>query len=439
MKIEITNLTKVYGTGLNSVLALNDLNLTVSENEICIVRGPNGSGKSTLISILSGQINPTVGHVRLSSENLKTPVISVVTQFHNLIEEFTIREHFVKLNRLENLELIDENLLDKRPDQISRGQAQIVSIALAMSSTTDLLLADEPTGALGKEDSQFVYEFIRNTAHKNNCAVVLVTHDINAEKIADRIVRLREGRISETWKAGQPKLQVVSPSGWVRIPDRVLDGLASSVSIEATESGGLIVGRNRNPNLEQRLLNKKVTTGNPLITAENLSTRYGSTVISSNLTFAINESDLFCVYGKSGSGKTTLLKTICGLHLDYSGELTRSLAEQIAYFNVENIFGLELSLSQLIPDSPYIEKLKLTEIANRNLDTYSGGQKQRALIAIALSVDSQVVAIDEPISALDEQMATLVIEQLIESKKTLIISNHEPLQPNVVTNSIQLS
>ena len=439
MKIEIKNLTKVYGMGLNSVLALNDLNLTVNENEICIVRGPNGSGKSTLISILSGQIEPTVGQVRLSSENSNSPVISVVTQFHNLIEEFTIKEHFVKLNRLENLNLIDENLLDKKPSQISRGQAQLISIALAMSSTTDLLLADEPTGALGSEDSEFVYEFIRNTAHKNNCAVVLVTHDQNAEKIADRIVRLRDGRISETWKSGQRPLQVVSPSGWVRIPDQVLTGLAQSVSIEVTESGGLIVGRDWKPIEEKQNLIKKQSTSSTLISAENLSTKYGLTLISRNLTFAINELDLFCVYGKAGSGKTTLLKTICGLHPDYSGELIRSTTEQIAYFNVENIFGLELSLTQLIPDSPYIEKLKLTEIADRDLDTYSGGQKQRALIAIALSSELPVIAIDEPISALDEQIANLVIEQLIESTKTLIISSHESLQPNVITNSIQLS
>ena len=175
MKIEIKNLTKVYGEKTSAVLALSELDLTISENEICIVRGPNGSGKTTLISILAGDLSPTVGEIRLVSQQIKEPVISVINQFDNLIEDLSIEEHFKLLNRETNLALVDQKLLVKKPSQISRGEAQLISIALALSPDTDLLLADEPSGALGPEDAQLVYEFIRTAAVKNNCAVILVT------------------------------------------------------------------------------------------------------------------------------------------------------------------------------------------------------------------------------------------------------------------------
>ena len=425
MKIEIKNLTKVYGEKTSAVLALSELDLSISENEICIVRGPNGSGKTTLISILSGELTPTVGEIRLDSQQVKKPVISVINQFNNLIEDLSIEEHFKLLNRKTNLDLVDQKLLLKKPSQISRGEAQLISIALALSPDTDLLLADEPSGALGAGDARLVYEFIKTAAVKSNCAVILVTHDVAAEQIADRVVRLRDGRISETWKPGSSIKQVINSKGWVRIPDEVSPGLTKEVEIQTSEVGAVINGHlEQMPKSESGFNPRKPGTRN-LIKVNNLSTFYGQTSISSDLSFEITEGELFCIYGKSGIGKTTLLKTLCGLHKGFSGDLQTTEMATIPYFSIDLPYGLELNLFELNVEQELIEKLQLENFAHRPINTYSGGQRQRALVAMALSNSADVIAIDEPTSALDNEMTDLVIKNLLESKKTLILATHD--------------
>jgi ABC-type multidrug transport system ATPase subunit len=425
MKIEVKNLTKVYGEKTSAVLALNELDLTISENEICIVRGPNGSGKTTLISILAGEITPTVGEIKLVSQQVKEPVISVINQFNNLIDDLSIEEHFKLLNRETNLGLVDQKLLLKTPSQISRGEAQLISIALALSPDTDLLLADEPSGALGAEDAKRVYEFIRTAALKNNCAVILVTHDVAAEQIADRVVRLRDGRISEAWKPGDPVKQVINSRGWVRIPDEVSPGLSKEVEIQTSAMGAVINGHvDQTPKFESDF-NPRKPGLKKLIKAINLSTFYGPIPVSSDLSFEIAEGELFCIYGKSGIGKTTLLKTLCNLHKGFSGDLEITETPTIPYFNIDLPYGMELNLFELNVKRELIEKLQLENFADRPIKTYSGGQRQRALVALALSNPADAIALDEPTSALDNEMADLVIRNLLESTKTLILATHD--------------
>lgn len=438
MKIEIKNLTKVYGEKTSAVLALSELDLTISENEICIVRGPNGSGKTTLISILAGDLSPTVGEIRLVSQQIKEPVISVINQFDNLIEDLSIEEHFKLLNRETNLALVDQKLLVKKPSQISRGEAQLISIALALSPDTDLLLADEPSGALGPEDAQLVYEFIRTAAVKNNCAVILVTHDVAAERIADRVVRLRDGRISETWKPGNSVKQVINSKGWVRIPDEVSPGLSKEVEIQSSQTGAVINGHvDQRPRFESGF-NPRKSGIKKLIKAINVSTFYDSTPVSNDLSFEITEGELFCIYGKSGIGKTTLLKTVCGLHKGFSGDLDTTATPTIPYFNIELPYGMELNLFELNVEPGLIEKLELQNFAHRPIKTYSGGQRQRALVAIALSNSADVIALDEPTSALDNEMTDLVIKNLLESTKTLILTTHDVRLLQIANTKVQL-
>lgn len=438
MKIEIKNLTKVYGEKTSAVLALSELDLMISENEICIVRGPNGSGKTTLISILAGELTPTVGEIRLVSEQVKEPVISVINQFNNLIEDLSIEEHFKLLNRETNLALVDQKLLLKMPSQISRGEAQLISIALALSPDTDLLLADEPSGALGADDAKLVYEFIRTAAVKNNCAVILVTHDVAAEEIADRVVRLRDGRISETWKPGNSVKQVINSKGWVRIPDEVSPGLTKEVEIQNSAIGAVINGHlDQAPKFESGFNTRKPGI-NKLIKVVNVSTFYGSTPVSSDLSFQITEGELFCIYGKSGIGKTTLLKTLCGLHKGFSGDLEISKTPTIPYFNIDLPYGMELNLFELNVEPGLIEKLQLENFAHRQIKTYSGGQRQRALVAMALSNSADVIALDEPTSALDNDMTDLVIKNLLESTKTLILATHDERLLQVANTNVLL-
>lgn len=438
MRIKIDNLTKVYGQETSALLALSELELEISRSEILIIKGPNGSGKSTLISILSSELKPTVGQITIDNDSKNLPVISVVKQFENLIEELTIEEHFLKFNNLENVELIPAELLQRKPSQISRGESQKVAVALSLTSQTDLLLADEPTGALGREESDEIYEFIRSTAKKNNTAVILVTHDANAEKYADRVIRLRDGRVGEVWLSGEIERQVISKKGWVRIPEKVLDGLKSSVTITESVEGASIEGRDYASRPRKLLINKRSRSNSKLIQGLNLTTGYGQKVVSTNLNFEVNESDLFCIFGKSGIGKTTLLKTICHLQNKISGQLNKPDQLIIPYFNIEEPFALELNLKQLKVDDKLVTELMLDSIANRPLKTFSGGQLQRAIIAIALTNSSQVIALDEPTSALDDQMCELVMATLVNSNKTLIMTSHDPRLADIATCTMEL-
>jgi ABC-type multidrug transport system ATPase subunit len=129
MQVEIKGLTKIYGDEAQAVVALSDLNLTLGENEICIVRGPNGSGKTTLISILSGELKQSAGQIKLANFDGIVPRIAVVNQFDNLIPELTVKQHFEVLDRNENISLISNDLLAMKSTEISRGQAQIIASA----------------------------------------------------------------------------------------------------------------------------------------------------------------------------------------------------------------------------------------------------------------------------------------------------------------------
>ncbi len=427
MKIEIEKLTKIYGEGPNAVVALSELDLEIAAGEVCIVRGPNGSGKTTLVSILAGEVSATAGTIKLSTESEQEPKIAVVNQFNNLIDELTIAEHFRILDKAENLELIDPEILDRKLSEISRGQAQIVAVALAMSPDVDLLLADEPTGALGRVESDLVYEFIRTTATQNTSAVLLVTHDDAAERIADRVVRLRDGRISETWRPGENEKQVVNRRGWVKLPDSVTSGLAEEITILPTDSGAQIEGRLTLPAFSESFAQKKTISGPDIISVKNLTAHYGQHLVFSEISFQIKQGSLFCIFGKSGAGKTTLLKSILGVHLQTEGEITLSPNLSVAYFSIENIFGLELSLIELGVSSEIIESLNLNELTRRPLHTFSGGQKQRAITALALNSAADILLLDEPTSALDKEMSELVINSLVSSNKTIVAATHDSL------------
>jgi ABC-type lipoprotein export system ATPase subunit len=423
MTIRITKLTKVYGRGESAVVALNECELDIAANEICIVRGPNGSGKSTLISIVAGELEPTAGSISLTTDSGRAPVIATINQFHNLIDELTVAEHFDLLENSHNQDLVPAELMHMRCADLSRGQAQQVAIALSLTSDLDLLLADEPTGALGSEESKNLYEFIRVAAHKNNIAVLLVTHDVNADRIADRIVRLRDGRMSESWTFGGSEKQVINTSGWVRLPEEVADGMTSLVDISASPEGASIQGRERLPIVAPIEAVLRIPGETPVIVARDLETRYGTHIVSREVSFEAIENEIVCVVGKSGAGKTTLLRTLSGLHHDFHGQISRQTV--LPYFSADTLFGLGLRIGEFGIAQELIEKLALGELLERTLATLSGGQQQRALVAMALSTDHPIILLDEPTSALDDAKTAEVIRALLESNKTIVAATHD--------------
>ncbi|KZM74677.1 ABC transporter ATP-binding protein [Nocardia terpenica] len=207
---------KTYGVGEAAVHALDDVALDVSPGELVAVLGPSGSGKTTLLNIIGGIESADTGTIVVAGQDIsrgrpaalgefRRARIGFVFQFFNLIPTLTARENvevIIELTgrgdrtRVPDL-LAAVGLTDRAghfPAQLSGGQQQRVSIARALATDPDLLLADEPTGALDVATGRGVLELLQRTARAGR-GVVMVTHNEVAAAIADRVVRMRDGRI----------------------------------------------------------------------------------------------------------------------------------------------------------------------------------------------------------------------------------------------------
>ena len=217
--LRIENLTKLYGTGENTVRALDNVSFTVEKGEFTAIIGPSGSGKSTLLHILGGVDRPTAGHVYLNGcdvyaqneEQLaifRRRQIGLIYQFYNLIPVLTVEENITlpllldggKTNQDRLEELLGVLKLKERrghlPNQLSGGQQQRVSIGRALINAPAVVLADEPTGNLDSQNSQEIVELLKLSNRKYKQTLIVITHDENIALQADRILAIEDGRIT---------------------------------------------------------------------------------------------------------------------------------------------------------------------------------------------------------------------------------------------------
>lgn len=218
--VKMEHVTKIYGEGNTRVWALDDVNLTVNKGEIVAVVGASGSGKSTLLHVMGGVDTPNEGNVivdgkditRLTDEEMsvfRRRKIGFVFQAYHLIPVLTVEEN-IKMpilldHRKPDRDYIDHiiemlGLKDRRkhlPNQLSGGQQQRAAIARALANRPALILADEPTGALDSKNGNEVITLLQDSVKKLDQTLVLITHNIDPAREADRIVRITDGKISE--------------------------------------------------------------------------------------------------------------------------------------------------------------------------------------------------------------------------------------------------
>ena len=218
--VKMEHVTKIYGEGNTRVWALDDVNLTVNKGEIVAVVGASGSGKSTLLHVMGGVDTPNEGNVivdgkditRLTDEEMsvfRRRKIGFVFQAYHLIPVLTVEEN-IKMpilldHRKPDRDYIDHiiemlGLKDRRkhlPNQFSGGQQQRAAIARALANRPALILADEPTGALDSKNGNEVITLLQDSVKKLDQTLVLITHNIDLAREADRIVRITDGKISE--------------------------------------------------------------------------------------------------------------------------------------------------------------------------------------------------------------------------------------------------
>lgn len=218
--LKVENLTKTYGSGENLVHAVDDVSFSVEKGEFVAIVGASGSGKSTLLHLIGGVDRPTSGKIFVDGNDIskmnddklavfRRRQVGIVYQFYNLIPILTVEENITlpcdldgRGDDRERLEMILDSfgLRARRkhlPNQLSGGQQQRTSIARALINNPSLVLADEPTGNLDSKSSEEVMSMLKMCNQSYGQTVIMITHNLDIAKQADRIITISDGKIVE--------------------------------------------------------------------------------------------------------------------------------------------------------------------------------------------------------------------------------------------------
>lgn len=213
--VELEHISRIYHTGDRKVYALKDVSFSVDPGEFTAILGPSGAGKSTLLNILGGIDRADKGTVTVAGQKItglgekelslyRAKKVGFVFQFYNLIPTLTVKENVDLMGELTKEALPAEEVLKKVglsgherkfPDQLSGGEQQRVSIARAIAKNPDILLCDEPTGALDSETGCMILEQLWRLCKEDGKTTLVVTHNANIAKAADKVIRVKNGEV----------------------------------------------------------------------------------------------------------------------------------------------------------------------------------------------------------------------------------------------------
>ncbi len=228
MFLEIRGIKKSFGTGDSCVNVLKGLDLNIEKGEFCVLLGPSGSGKSTLLNIIGGIDGADEGSITIEGERLEDMTekklsmyrrkhLGYIFQMYNLIPNLTVRENIEVGAYLSEQPLDVDELLHtlglyehqrKLPNQLSGGQQQRTAIGRAIVKNPDILLCDEPTGALDYHTSKEILKLIETVNQRYGNTIIMVTHNDAIKDMADRVVKLRDGMIRKNYK-NEVKIQAI--------------------------------------------------------------------------------------------------------------------------------------------------------------------------------------------------------------------------------------
>jgi ABC-type lipoprotein export system ATPase subunit len=495
--IELKDVFRVHSTPEGDAAALQGLSLAVREREVVTVLGPSGSGKSTLLRLLAGVERPSAGAVRVLGDDLgKLPArrlaeyratnLGYVDQHYvrALAPELSARDlvalqlglrgapEAVRLSRADDL--LDRVGLaskrDRRPGQLSGGEQQRVALCAALAHGPRIFLADEPTGELDAETADQVYALVGRLVREHDCTTLLVSHDPESAKVADRIIHIRDGRVSEEWDRDDesPDTIVVGRGGWLRLPEELLLRAGIGERASARLENGAVVVEPVGGAVPARRGSGETAAPPPAAEPEGkvvarvrgLTKGYGETNVLDGLDADFRGGHLHAVTGPSGSGKTTLLHLLAGLELPDAGtvaidgveltELDRSgraacRRDAIAYVgqqaglvpHLSALENVELALTlrgvtETRSDAMRaIEAVGLGERATQRVARLSQGERARVAIARAVAARPKLLLADEPTSRLDGANAIAVAHLLArlarDTGAAVLCATHDPL------------
>ena len=500
--VQVEDVFRVYPSPDGGVAALQGLTLAVEQGELCVVLGPSGSGKSTLLRIVAGFDRASAGSVRVAGVDVgalggwaaarfRSRAIGYADQHYwrALAGELTARELVgIQLGlagepgarrdaRADEL-LERVGLGDRRgahPRELSGGEQQRIALCAALASRPALLIADEPTGELDAATAREVLALIAELVHESDGTALVVSHDPASAERADRVIHVRDGRISDERVAGAAAdgAIVVGRGGWLRLPEDVLRAARIDRHASAELRGGEVVLRPSGAcvsetqaapfSLEQAVPEPAGGTSvsetqASIVAARGLTKRFGSTAPIERLDADFAAGRLTVVTGPSGSGKTTLLHLLAGLELADEGdvlldgvslagldragraELRRTSLAFVGqttglapFLDARENVELALELRGLPNDGAEaaLTAVGLAEHADRPVAQLSAGQRERAALARAIAVQPRVIVADEPTARLDGANALALGALLADAARTtgatVICATHDPL------------
>ena len=507
--VDLDHVFRIYPGDQGGSAALQGLTFSVRDGEIVVVFGPSGSGKTTMLRILAGFDRPSTGRIDVLGADLRRLNRSALDRFRSryigyadqhygaaLAPELTARELValpLALSGLPRRQQRDraETLLDTvglgdradaHPFELSGGEQQRIAVAAAVARRPRLLLADEPTAELDSENAAEVYRLIETVVRSESATAIVVSHDPASAAIADRIVHIRDGRISaETGRdGGEGESIVVGRGGWIRLPEDFLHRSRIVTRASARLEGEKIVisGDEAVPNepaVQPIRRRRSLPDGTPAAELRDVGKRFGSgrgaTDVFKSFSARFSRSRFTVITGPSGSGKSTLLNLLAGLELPSAGDAVvlgtvvssldraaraalrrkrMSLVAQetnlVPYLtareNVELALGVRGSADTGCAAEEALEAVGLAELTGQRVGRLSIGERQRVGIARAVASRPELLLADEPTARLDAanalQIGALLSRLVEELETTIICATHDPLVIEQADEKLQL-
>ena len=499
--VDARELFAVYPSPAGGVAALQGLSLTVDEGETCVVLGPSGSGKTTFLRVLAGLARPSAGSLVVAGLDVPNASARELGRYRRDVLGYADQHYWRALEReltaqelvalplglaavsheestararelLERVELLDR--ADARPHELSGGEQQRIALCAALAHRPRLLIADEPTGDLDAESAGGALALLSELVAEHGSAAVVVSHDPASTEIADRVVHIRDGRVSEE-RSGELETAVVATGGWLRVPEEALRAAGIHDRARIVPGDGSVSLHPVDGRVEARGAERARLPGSrgEVLEARRVTRRYGTQVALDGVDAMFLPGELTVVVGPSGSGKSTLLALLSGLDVPDEGDVrlgeleisARDRAgraalrrERIAvvgqapglsgFLTARENVELGLALRSVGDDdareraSEALAAVGLAAHAERRVELLSAGQRERVALARVFAARTPVVVADEPTSRLDAsttlEIGGLLADLAHDTGTTVVCATHDPLLVSLADREVRL-